>query len=102
MRPARLARCVLLQAGVVLLHRLEQFGTVTLEQRPPQPRRDVGGHVVGKERVEQRRKFLAHRALHGEHGIGMAGHRGIVFVHHGDDPSPQCARRGRQVSPARQ
>ena len=59
MRPARLVRRVLLQAGVVLVHRLEQFGAVTLEQRPSQPCRDIGRHVAGKEMVEQWRKFLA-------------------------------------------
>jgi len=72
MCPARLVRRIFLQTGVVLVHRLEQFGAVTLKQRPPQPRRDVGRHVVGKEMVEHRRKLLAHRAVHGEHGVGVA------------------------------
>ena len=49
MRPARLVRRIVLQAGGVLVHRLEQFGAVTLEQRPPQPCRDIGSYVVGKE-----------------------------------------------------
>ena len=59
MRPARLVRRVVVQAGIVLVHRLEQFGVVTLEQPPSQPCRDIGSHVAGKEMVEQRRKFLA-------------------------------------------
>src|SRR5205814_7361074 len=64
MRPDRLGRRVLLQAGVVLVRRLEQFGAVTLEQRPPQTFRDVGRNVASTEMEDEEKE----RGIH--HGPG--------------------------------
>src|SRR5205814_3100230 len=60
MRPDRLGRRVLLQAGVVLVRRLEQFGAVSLELRPPQPFRDVESHVASTEMEDEEKERGIH------------------------------------------